>query len=244
MDGLRGPVVETVWPRRLYEAVLTAGGGGALAWLVGLPFGVEWVTAAAGAVNGWLSGWRWMYDWRAPRGWAALVLDSTWGLIGVTGGLLLHVVNLAWYRLRSGYRADLTYRQNHHVYSAGLSLKRGYAFAVGNVISGAAGSIDFDDEAGSARRRQFIKRHEALHVWQNRWFGPLYQIGYLGWLVGGAIVGAVVAVIRRDDLKSVVETLAYFNNPFEYWAYRNDEYWPPRDAHPTYVWGSTRATVE
>lgn len=238
--NLPSPTPKTVWPRRLMEATLTGAVGGVLAWAVGWLLGVPIPAAIAGGVNGAISGWRWMYDWKG-RGVIAFVLDSTWGLLGTTVGLVLNLVNLP--RAVSGYRFDLTYRQNHQVYSAGISLKRGYALTLGNVISGAAGSIDFDDLEGSAGRRQFIKRHEALHVWQNRWFGPLYQIGYVGWLLGAGAVGMVVAFARRREFWSTVETFAYFNNPFEYWAYRNDNYWPPRDAHQSFVWGASKSRI-
>ncbi len=235
------PEAKTVWPQRLGEAIATGAVGGGLAWGVGWLIGLPIPAAIAGIANGAISGWRWMYDWK-KNGVVALVLDSTWGLLGTTAGLVLNLVNLP--RESAGYRFDLTYRQNHHVYSAGVRLKRGYAFTLGNVISGAAGSIDFDDPEKSAGRRQFIKRHEALHVWQNRWFGPLYQIGYAGWLIGAGAVGFVVALVRKEDLGSTVETFAYFNNPFEYWAYKNDEFWPPKDAHQAFVWGASKSRVE
>ena len=31
-------------------------------------------------------------------------------------------------------------------------------------------------------------------------------------------------------------TLAYYNNPFEYWAYRRDRYWPPAGADQSLAW--------
>lgn len=239
--NLPKPEPKTVWPRRLIEAAVAGSAGAGLAWSVGSLIGIPVPAAIVGGANGALSGWRWMYDWKGS-GPIAFVLDSTWGLLGTAGGLLLNVVNLP--RASAGYRFDLTYRQNHHVYASGISLKRGYALTLGNVISGAAGAIDFDDPVGSAGRRQFIKRHEALHVWQNRWFGPLYQIGYVGWLMGAGVVGLVVAAIRRKDIWSTIETFAYFDNPFEYWAYKNDEYWPPRDAHQSFVWGGSKPRIE
>jgi len=239
--NLPKPEAKTVWPLRLAESIATGAVGGGLAWGVGSLIGLPVPAAISGAANGAISGWRWMYDWKG-RGALALTLDSTWGLLGTTAGLLLNLANLP--RPSAGYRFDLTYRQNHQVYAAGIALKRGYAFTVGNVISGAAGSIDFDDLEKSAGRRQFIKRHEALHVWQNRWFGPFYQIGYVGWLIGAGSVGVVAALVRREPLWPVVETFAYFNNPFEYWAYKNDDYWPPRDAHQAFVWGGSKSRIE
>ncbi|MDH3306819.1 MAG: hypothetical protein OEO77_04800 [Acidimicrobiia bacterium] len=242
--NLPGPQIERVWGRRLAEAMATAVGGGGLAWAMGWALGIAPYTAAVGALNGWVAGWRWMYEWRSGSGWLAFVLDSTWGLLGVTGGLVLNGVNALVYRKAAGYRPDLTYRTNHQAYAAGFSLKRGYAFTLGNAISGAAGSIDLDLEGSrNDRRRQFIRRHEALHVWQNRWFGPVYQIVYAGWLLGGTIAAVLVWAFRRKEFGRVLETLAYFDNPFEYWAYRNDENWPPRDAHAAFVWGPGRSST-
>ena len=239
--NLPGPEQQVVWPKRLLEAALTGAVGAGLAFAVGTLISLAIPAAIVGGLNGALAGWRWMYDWRGRGVWA-FVLDSTWGLFGVAVGLVLNLINLP--RKSAGYRFDLTYRQNHQVYAAGASLRKGYALAMGNVISGAAGSVDFDDEKGSAYRRQFIRRHEALHVWQNRWFGPFYQIIYVGWLALGAVVGLLVGLVRRTDLRSTIETFAYFNNPFEVWAYHNDEYWPPKDAHQQFVWGAKKSRIE
>ena len=30
--------------------------------------------------------------------------------------------------------------------------------------------------------------------------------------------------------------LAYYDNPFEYWAYNNDNNWPPSGADPSLRW--------
>jgi hypothetical protein len=35
-----------------------------------------------------------------------------------------------------------------------------------------------------------------------------------------------------------VETAAYYDNPFEYWAYRNDGRWEANGAHTALKWGS------
>ena len=66
-------------------------------------------------------------------------------------------------------------------------------------------------------------------MWQARWFGPLYPVLYVGWLVGGAVVGGAVWVARhrREPYAKVVESCAYYLNPFEWWAYSRDGYWPP-----------------
>ena len=42
----------------------------------------------------------------------------------------------------------------------------------------------------AARRQQLVTDHEDVHVWQGRWFGPLYPLLYVGWMVAGGAVGA------------------------------------------------------
>lgn len=228
------PEPKVVWPRRLAEAVAVGATGSLLGWITTVGFGIGIVGAVVGGINGALSGWRWTYHWRS-NGIVAFVLDSTWGIFGTALGTVLNLVNMALGE-RAGYRFDITYRQNHHVYAAGFTLKKNYAWTLGNVISGAAGSVNLDDSEGSENRRRFIDEHEALHVWQNRWFGPFYQLIYVGWLILGGLVGLVVGIVKRTNIAKAIETVAYFDNPFEYWAYRNNNYWPPRDADQTLVW--------
>ena len=39
---------------------------------------------------------------------------------------------------------------------------------------------------------------------------------------------AVWATVRRDQpLFKIVESCAYYLNPFEWWAYSRDDHWPP-----------------
>jgi hypothetical protein len=66
-------------------------------------------------------------------------------------------------------------------------------------------------------------------VWQARWFGPAYPVLYGAWLVGGAVAGGVVWATRRrqERLPRVIESCAYYLNPFEWWAYSRDDHWPP-----------------
>ena len=220
---------------RLVEAVVVGLAGGALGWSVGWLLGFPWVTGAAGAANGLVSGATGIYDWRELKGWLAALLDSTWALVGTTTSLLLHLVQ----RLFNAplYRSDLSYRFGAHLYEEGFALKKGYAFSTGNIVSNAGGNIGLDGEGRPARRLRFVKNHEVLHVWQNRIFGPLFQVGYVAWMLIGVVWASIVWVRLRRDYAKLVETAAYFNNPFEYWAYRRDGYWPPVDAHPSIVWG-------
>ena len=82
----------------------------------------------------------------------------------------------------------------------------------------------------SARRQRLVTDHEDVHVWQGRWFGPLYPLLYGGWMVAGGRrrrrrLGRRAGATSRSA--KVVETCAYYLNPFEWWAYSRDGHWPP-----------------
>jgi RHS repeat-associated protein len=201
--------------------------GGITGFLVGGPVGFV-VGAAMGGMNGLIGGMMNIYDWGDWRGWAAFLSDSTWGLVGTTLGNVVHIVNLFW--PNSNYNYSLSARQNRHVYEGGMYVKNGFAFAMGNVISNAA-------QNGAGVNLSFLANHEELHIWQSRIFGPLFQTTYVVWAVGGFIVANIVWLTdTSQDWGSLVETAAYYDNPFEYWAYKNDNNWPPAGADPALTW--------
>jgi hypothetical protein len=203
------------------ESMLVGAAGGALG-------GLSWwwihpvvggVFAASAALSGVISGWRGIYDWRRPRGWLGFVLDSTWALLPVSLALVAHVVALV---RRGGYVPAMSHRRGYHVYRAGLALKPGYALTLGNVISG-AGDVE------RVRRAKLITDHEAVHVWQARWFGPFYLVIYGLWSGLAALVGLVMwwRRGRTQPRGAVIEAYSYYMNPFEWWAYSRDGFWPP-----------------
>ena len=67
-------------------------------------------------------------------------------------------------------------------------------------------------------------------MWQARWFGPIYPVVFGLWFVGGTIAGALLWLVRgrRERLGAMVESCAYYSNPFEWWAYSRDDHWPPK----------------
>jgi hypothetical protein len=192
--------------------------GGASALV--LPLGLALPIAVAAGANGAISGWRGIYRWRTGRGALAFVLDSTWAAATTTAGLLAHAVGAA--SRDAGYAPALSRRQNRHVYSNGFCLRKGFAVTLGNVVNGAG-------DLTRSRRAKLVTDHEDVHVWQARWFGPAYPVLYGGWLVGGALAGGVLWVTRRrhERLGKVIESCAYYLNPFEWWAYSRDDHWPP-----------------
>jgi hypothetical protein len=205
------------------EAVATAALGGALGGAALSVFGLGWAGAVVGTANGAISGWRGVYEWRRPIGPLAFLLDSTWALPMTAGALATHAV-AAVQRGHGGYLGDLSRRANRHVYARGFRIRRGFLVTVGNAVHGAG-----EQATWSPRRRRIVTDHEDVHVWQGRWFGPLYPMLYGGWMIGGAAVGAAVWALRRRDqpFGRVVETCAYYLNPFEWWAYSRDGAWPP-----------------
>jgi hypothetical protein len=202
------------------EAVGAGLAGAALGAVAGALVGVPIPGALVGGVNGVVSGARRIYDWRAPKGVAAFVLDSTWALFTTAGGLASHSIGVG--RGEPGYIAALSERQNRHVYARGFQPRRGFVITIGNVVSGAG-------DTTRPRRARLVTDHEDVHVWQARLFGPFYPALYLGWMVGGGAIGAVGWLARHRDqpFGKVVESYAYYLNPFEWWAYSRDDHWPP-----------------
>lgn len=207
--------------RRLFEAIGVAALGGAFAYGVGSLVGLAVPLAAIGAANGAISGWRGVYEWSCSRGLVAFTLDSTWGLTMTAAGLFANAVGAVI--PGSGYASELSERQNRHVYRRGFMPRKGFAITLGNVIGG-AGDVERE------RRRRLITDHEDVHCWQARWFGPFFPIFYVGWMIAGGGAGMVIWLVarRRDRFTKVVESSAYFINPFEWWAYSRDDYWPPK----------------
>ncbi len=202
--------------------------GGITGFIVGGPVGLV-IGAIMGGMNGLISGMTGIYNWASIDGWLSFLSDSTWGLIGTSLGNIVHIINLFYGN--ANYRTDLSHRQNRHVYEGGFALKSDFAFTQGNVISNAG-------LGGRGINPSFIAQHEELHIWQSRIFGPLFQATYIVWAVGGFIVGTVVWFFNTDqDYGSVIETAVYYDNPFEYWAYKNDNNWPPGGANPVIAWG-------
>ena len=175
-----------------------------------------------GALNGAICGWRGTYNWRR-RGALAFFLDSTWGLLMTAAALVTHAV-AAFQRRHGGYVDELSRRANRHVYAAGLRVRPGFMVTLGNSVNGAG-----DNVLTSERLRRLVTDHENVHVWQARWFGPLYPVLYVACTVAGGAIGAVLWATRHrgERFGRVVETCGYYLNPFEWWAYSRGGTFPP-----------------
>jgi hypothetical protein len=216
--------------RRLVEAAGVAALGAAFGGAVGAAVGLAVPAAVVGGLNGAISGWRGIYDWRCSDGLVAFTLDSTWGLPMTAAGLVAQAVSMVQ---PSGYVPGLSERHNRHVYRRGFGVRKGFAVTLGNVICQAG-------EVERPRRARLVTDHEDVHVWQSRWFGPAYPALYVGWMVLGGAAGAVRWVVDRrakgDRLFSTIESAAYYLNPFEWWAYSRDDYWPPNGKVVDFGW--------
>ena len=228
---------------RVLETGLTTAGAAAIGLGTGLVVGEQVIggvalaaiAALSAGINGFFSGRRRVYKWNTVGGWYAWIADSSWALITTTLGNVVNIVNVA--RRGSGYEHGFSFRQNRHVYEGGFFFKRRFANTQGPVISNAATG----HRGGLESRREFIDRHETLHVWQQRWFGPIHPFVYVVWAIGGVLVAVAywVATPRRSEvpLTRLIETTAYYDNPFEYWAYRNDDHWDNNSALRVLKWG-------
>ena len=217
--------------RRLAEAAGVAALGAVFAGAVGSVVGVGIPAAVVAGLNGAISGYRGIYGWSRFNGLIAFTLDSTWALPMTSAGLFANTIGL--HKKGSGYVPELSERRNRHVYRRGFMPRKGFATTLGNVIGG-AGDVE------QPRRAKLVTDHEDVHVWQARWFGPFYPVLYVGWMALGGVVGAARWLVDRrrqgDSLFDTVESAAYFLNPFEWWAYSRDGYWPPKGKVVGFGW--------
>ena len=104
---------------------------------------------------------------------------------------------------------------------------------VGNVVNGAG-----DDGASDARRQHIVTDHEDVHVWQTRWFGPLFPVIYGAGGSAARVAALALWLARRpaEGLRRTIESCAYYCNPFEWWAYSREGRWPPSQAVRRFVW--------
>jgi hypothetical protein len=168
-----------------------------------------------GAFTGMMNGLWQIHNWKG-LGWLAFPLDVTWGLAGATTGALLHVINFAW----AGHAGETRY--DAHRYNSGMRFKGTFALTQGPVMS------NLPDAPGVP-----LYHHERTHVWQNRCFGPLFTLTYLGWMVLWFVPGAIAAIVTKDA--EAMQSWCYYNNPWETWAYLVGA--GPRTGRHALIWG-------
>lgn len=198
-----------------------AGLGWGTAWLVlrllpiaignGIGLIIMVAVAAVSGLNGVIGGAAGVYAWVTPIGGLSFLADSTWGVVGTATSDLLQI--LSPFFPGRVYHADLSRRQNRHLYEGGFGLG-GIALTLGNVtrlppVSG------FPPELVSQ-----LVRHETLHITQNRLFGPIFQATFVVWLAIGILVGCILGLFVKQPLAQSIADVAYYDNPWETWAWR------------------------
>lgn len=184
------------------------------------------VGALVSGSNGIISGQRQIYHWRSPVGWLAFFADSTWAIIGTAFTVLLLLLSPLSRTAR--YQREYSQRQNRLIYEGGFGLG-GISQTCGllaritprHLIPAAMGDPETIFRAAV--------QHETLHIWQNRLFGPVLYGSYLLWLPFGAVLGCLFGIFVKQPLLLSMLDMAYYNNPWETWAWR--WYGPPKGIH-------------
>jgi hypothetical protein len=150
--------------------------------------------------------WR-IHRWRG-LGVLTFLSDVTWGLAGSTNGCLFHIVNNFW----AGHPDEP--RNGAHRYFSGFRFKPGFAVTQGAVMSGMR--IDGTDYGPGSD----LYRHESIHVLQNRIFGPLFTLTYLGWMAVLLLPALIAGLASRQvSVGDAIQWWCYYDNPWEVWAY-------------------------
>jgi hypothetical protein len=178
-----------------------------------------WIAAAVGASAGMMDGLWKIHKWRGP-GVLTFLVDMTWGLAGTTNGILFHLVNFIW----AGHTDDSC--RGAHCYRSGFRFKSGFAVTQGSVMS---------NMGSGTSTSSGLFRHENTHVLQNRIFGPLFTLTYLGWMAILFIPGLIAGAVKQNaSVGAGIERFCYYNNPWEAWAYRVGA--GPRPTSQPLVW--------
>lgn len=197
------------------------------AQLLTTPDRLLWIAIGVGGFCGLMDG---VHRVRSadPAGVATFALDTTWGLGGTTNGCLLHIFNT----FAATHQDDG--RRNAHRYDGGFHIKKGYAFTQGPVMS------ELSDGPGTA-----LYSHERTHVSQNRAFGPLYPLSYLGWMAVMLIPGLIASGVRKAPPGEAIEAWCYYNNPWEAWGYKVQQNAGdgPRTSFGSLVWSDLTVLV-
>jgi hypothetical protein len=161
-------------------------------------------------------------------GVVSFVVDTSWGMGGTTNGDLIHLVNT----FITSHESDG--RVNAHRYKGGFRIKQNYAFTQGQVMS------ELADGPGTA-----LYFHERTHISQNRAFGPLYPLSYIGWMAVMFVPGLVVGLLGKAGVGEAIEAWTYYNNPWETWGYKVQESHGdgPRTGFGPLVWSDTTVLV-
>ena len=196
-----------LWPGGIDTIIALFGGGPVLTTqtcLLGL-------ASIVGSFTGLMDGVGRIRRWKGT-GALTFVADITWGLAGSTNGCLFHLFNNFWAGYQDETETSPDYRPGAHRYSSGFRFKTDFAVTQGAVMS----------NMGTNGPGSTLHNHESIHVLQNRIFGPVFTLGYLGWMAILLVPALIAGLVSRDPDVTVSETIlwwCYYDNPWEVWAY-------------------------
>lgn len=194
--------------------------GNAIGIMIGL------LGAIVSGSNGIISGQRQTYQWQSLLGWLAFFADSTWAIIGTAFTLLLLLLGS---RSRTAlYQRAYSRRQNRWIYEGGFGLG-GISQTFGLLARITPRQLIPAEMGDPEVVFRAAVQHETLHIWQNRLFGPVLYGSYLLWLPFGALLGCLLGFFVKQPLLLSMWDMAYYNNPWETWAWR--WYGPPKGMH-------------
>ena len=194
--------------------------GNAIGIMIGL------LGAIVSGSNGISSGQRQTYQWQSPLGWLAFFADSTWAIMGTAFTLLLLLLGS---RSRTAlYQRAYSRRQNRWIYEGGFGLG-GISQTFGLLARITPRQLIPAEMGDPEIIFRAAVQHETLHIWQNRLFGPVLYGSYLLWLPFGALLGCLLGLFVKQPLLLSMWDMAYYNNPWETWAWR--WYGPPKGIH-------------
>jgi hypothetical protein len=161
---------------------------------------VTWLFTGAAVIDVLFVATYGSYHWGV--GWFLIPLNASWGALGNLTGIVQHVLSWSCFKDQGDINRDN--RKFYTKYKDGLRLRytpSKFAFTQGAVMTSPP-----------------VETHEAQHVLQHFIFGPIFTVSYLIWMVPAAIIGFFVGLIKGKGLAGV-EAWAYYNNPWEIWAY-------------------------
>ena len=162
--------------------------------------------AAVAAVNGGFSGGRSIYNFKDGSGFLAFAADSSWSLDDTLFGDVFQALGSNYDPSSAG--------TNRTIYQDGAWFD--------NKV-GTEGNVTIQLSANEG-----AYNHEGIHVLQSHIFGPTFTELYVGASVLEGIAGLGIWAVNQaegqhKDLGQQLEWYGYYENPFELWAYTQNQ---------------------
>jgi hypothetical protein len=183
---------------------------------------VTWLFMGAAVIDALFVTTNGSYHWAV--GWFLIPINASWGALGNLMGVIHHTLSWNCFQNQGSIQQDS--RKFYTKYDNGLRLRYSpsFAFTQAAVMSSPP-----------------VEKHESHHVLQHFIFGPVFTVSYMLWMVPAAIVGLVWGLIKGKGINGV-EAWAYYNNPWEIWAYAV-EGWRGQDNDTSLIWGPVASWI-